>query len=55
MSNKEKDFYNNEVFAQAEVVQHPKEENHSALILNQSFHLLSNEDITSSEDSSSVE
>ncbi|WP_145925807.1 transcriptional regulator SplA domain-containing protein [Bacillus weihaiensis] len=45
MTEKDKDFYNNEVFAQAEVVQHPKEENHSALILTQSFHLLSHDDL----------
>ncbi|MBM7604261.1 hypothetical protein JOC75_002234 [Metabacillus crassostreae] len=52
MGDKDQEFYNNEVFAQAEVVQHPKEENSSALILNQSFHLLSNEDMTTTEETS---
>lgn len=47
MDQKDKEFYDNEVFAQAEVVQHPKEPNHSALVLTQSFHLLSNDDLSS--------
>ncbi len=49
MNEKDQDFYNNEIFAQAEVVQHPKEENHSALILTQSYHLLSNQDLSQNE------
>ncbi len=50
MKEKDQEFYNHEVFAQAEVVQHPKEENHSALILNQSFNVFSNQDLIQEED-----
>ena len=52
MFPKDEEFYDNEVFAQAEVVPHPKEENRSALILTQSYHLLSNDDLSSSDNSS---
>ncbi|MFD2216198.1 transcriptional regulator SplA domain-containing protein [Metabacillus endolithicus] len=45
MDQKEQEFYDNEVFAQAQVVQHPKEKNHTALVLDQSFHLLSGSDL----------
>ncbi|MGM7719264.1 transcriptional regulator SplA domain-containing protein [Metabacillus sp. Hm71] len=55
MDQKEEDFYNNEVFAQAEVVPHPKDQNRSALILMQSFHLLSDEDVPANETSRDVE
>ncbi|WP_299095458.1 transcriptional regulator SplA domain-containing protein [uncultured Metabacillus sp.] len=55
MDQKEEDFYNNEVFAQAEVVPHPKDQNRSALILTQSFHLLSDEDVPLKETSTEGE
>lgn len=49
MINKDDDFYNDELFAQAELVKHPKDENRSALILNQAYHLLSGDDLESDE------
>jgi hypothetical protein len=52
MFPKDEEFYDNEVFAQAEVVPHPKEENRSALILTQSYHLLSNDDLSTGDNSS---
>lgn len=50
MKGKDQEFYDHEVFEQAEVVQHPKEENHTALVLNQSFNVFSNQDLVQDED-----
>ena len=50
MKEKDQEFYDHEVFTQAEVVQHPKEANHSALILNQSFNVFSNQDLVQEEE-----
>lgn len=47
MTEKDKDFYKDNVFGQAQVVQHPKEATGSALLLTQSFNLLSAEDLSS--------
>ena len=50
MKEKDQELFYHEAFAQAEVVPHPKEENHSALVLNQSFNVFTNQDLPQDED-----
>ncbi|MFC0272141.1 hypothetical protein ACFFIX_11825 [Metabacillus herbersteinensis] len=47
MTEEDNNFYQDDVFKQAQVVQHPKEATGSALLLTQSFNLLSGKDLSS--------